>query len=630
MFDRYMKFVYAVSAVLCLVYLGCTVKANTPSNRKEEVRSYYIGKINALDSALSILQRTDEDADIQKQFLKARLAYKEVEVFAEYYTAGTARALNGAAREEVSVEEPNGPPEKPLGFQVVEQYLFPTVQKEHRAEYLSYIKDMRQYMNNLRIIAKVSPFTDSHIFDAVRVELFRVIMLGISGSDCAITRNAIPEAEAALHSCAAIMNFYSAESPKAKSLSSQIDATAKYCAAHSDFTTFDRAEFIVSYINPACESLALVRNELHIIPGQDRRLLSASAKTIFSESDYDPTVYGPQYNQQTSPAKIELGKMLFFEPLMSANGKRACASCHAPNLAFTDGNDKSIAFEFEGKVDRNAPTILNAALQREYFFDGRAAYLEDQITAVVTSHKEFRCSYSQISKKLSASQEYKRLFATAFGQDTTTITGEQIRAAVACYVRSLVSMKSPFDKYMRGEKNQLTEQQIHGFNLFMGKAQCATCHFMPLFNGTVPPRYEESEWEVLGVPSRADTVNITLDSDPGRFNVSKSHEIERFGFKTPTLRNIALTGPYMHNGAYKTLDEVMDFYNHGGGAGLGLTVPNQTLSPEKLNLTKEEIKDVIAFLHSLTDSTFITTPPPSRLPKFETASLATRKIGGVY
>jgi cytochrome c peroxidase len=626
--NRFLRYGYVTTAIVCLVYIGCAVKAGTPSNVKEEVRSYYLDRITAFDSSLAELQRLRDPAKLQQQFLTARLRFKELEVFAEYYTAGTARAINGPAREEVPEEDPSSPAIKPIGLQVIEQYLFPKVQIDHQEDYRAYIKDARQYVNNLRAVGKVSPFTDSHIFDAVRMELFRIITLGITGFDCPIARNAIAETEASLRSCTKIIAHY--DSDNAEKLAAMIDAAASYCGAHNNFNSFDRAAFISQYINPVCIQLAATRDELHIIPGQDRRLLSASAKTMFNVNDYDATVYSPQYNMQTSAAKVELGRLLFFDPVMSANGKRSCASCHDPKQAFTDGKAKSTAFEFEGTVDRNAPTILNSALQREYFFDSRVMYLEDQITAVVTSHKEFRCSYDKIAAALSASKEYKRLFAEAFDGDAA-ITGENIRSAVASYVRSLVSMNSPFDKYLRGDAKQLNAPQIHGFNLFMGKAQCGTCHFMPIFNGTVPPRYEESEWEVLGVPSTPDTMNVTLDNDIGRFALgNKKNEIERFGFKTPTLRNIDATAPYMHNGAYATLEQVLDFYNHGGGVGLGLQVPNQTLSSEKLRLSSHEVKDIIAFLHALTDSSYMTMSAPDRLPSFEPASLATRKIGGVY
>ncbi|HET9136282.1 MAG TPA: cytochrome-c peroxidase, partial [Candidatus Kapabacteria bacterium] len=512
--NRFLRYGYCTAAIICLVYICCAVKAGTPSNVKEAIRSYYLDRITAFDSSLAELQHESDPAKLQQQFLTARLRFKELEVFAEYYTAGTARAINSPAREEIPEEDLSSPAIKPIGLQVIEQYLFPKVQSDHEADYRAYIKDARQYINNLRAVGKVSPFTDSHTFDAVRIELFRIITLGITGFDCPIARNAIAETEASLRSCSKIMAHY--QSDNAVELVAMIDTAAAYCAEHKDFNSFDRAVFISQFINPTCIQLAATRDELHIIPGQDRRLLSASAKTMFSFAGYDPNVYSPQYNMTTSPEKIELGRMLFFDPVMSANGKRSCASCHDPKQAFTDGKARSTAFEFEGTVDRNAPTILNAALQREYFFDSRVMYLEDQITAVVTSHKEFRCSYEKIATALSASKEYKELFAKAF-TDEPTITGEHIRGAVASYVRSLVSMNSPFDKYMQGDVAQLNVSQIRGFNLFMGKAQCGTCHFVPLFNGTVPPQYEESEWEVLGVPSTADTQNVTLDNDIGRF-----------------------------------------------------------------------------------------------------------------
>ena len=136
-----------------------------------------------------------------------------------------------------------------------------------------------------------------------------------------------------------------------------------------------------------------------------------------------------------------------------------------------------------------------------------------------------------------------------------------------------------------------------GFNLFMGKAQCGTCHFLPLFNGVKPP-YIGSEFEVLGTP--ADTLYSALSADTGRYGVNPAPETHR-AFRTGTLRNIARTAPYMHNGAYKTLEDVIDFYDHGGAVGLGLALPTQTLPSDELNLSKEEKADIIAFLKALTD-----------------------------
>lgn len=183
------------------------------------------------------------------------------------------------------------------------------------------------------------------------------------------------------------------------------------------------------------------------------------------------------------------------------------------------------------------------------------------------------------------------------------ITEGAIRHAIASYIRSLAPFSSRFDRNIRGEEQSLAASEIRGFNLFTGKAKCATCHFAPLFNGTVPPDFSETELELLGVPHAKDTALAQVDPDPGRYNLFET-EVRRHFFKTPTLRNIALTAPYMHNGVYDTLEEVMDFYNRGGGAGIGIALEHQTLPPDKLQLSPEEIQDLIAFMHTLTDAQF--------------------------
>ena len=156
---------------------------------------------------------------------------------------------------------------------------------------------------------------------------------------------------------------------------------------------------------------------------------------------------------------------------------------------------------------------------------------------------------------------------------------------------------------MQGLENTLSEDEIFGFNLFMGKAACATCHFPPAFNGTVPPKYMETEFENLGVPKNNSFEHPALDEDPGQYFPYEVEEKRSF-FKTSTVRNIQLTGPYMHNGVYETLEEVMDFYNVGGGQGMGLEVPYQTLPSDSLKLSDQESKAIIAFMQTLTDEEF--------------------------
>jgi cytochrome c peroxidase len=155
---------------------------------------------------------------------------------------------------------------------------------------------------------------------------------------------------------------------------------------------------------------------------------------------------------------------------------------------------------------------------------------------------------------------------------------------------------------MRGDSTQLNKAEQNGFNLFTGKAKCATCHFMPLLNGLVPPDFNETESEVLGVPSIKKGKKI-LDTDLGKYGFTRS-VLHKHSFKIPTVRNSALTAPYMHNGVFSTLTQVVEFYNKGGGKGLGIAPDNQTLPFDKLSLSKKEVGDIVLFLKKLTDTTY--------------------------
>jgi cytochrome c peroxidase len=199
-------------------------------------------------------------------------------------------------------------------------------------------------------------------------------------------------------------------------------------------------------------------------------------------------------------------------------------------------------------------------------------------------------------RQLSVDTAYLKLFGNAY--QGKAVTKDNILSAIAAYIKSLTGLNSRFDAYMRGNNQAMNKEEIEGFNLFTGKAKCASCHFIPLFNGVVPPAFAKTESEVLGVPSTADGKN--RDADSGRYRII-SVAPYLHAFKTTTVRNTAATAPYMHNGVYKTLEEVIDFYDKGGGIGLGMKVDNQTLSDEPLNLTPKEKQLLIAFIHTLTD-----------------------------
>ena len=168
--------------------------------------------------------------------------------------------------------------------------------------------------------------------------------------------------------------------------------------------------------------------------------------------------------------------------------------------------------------------------------------------------------------------------------------------AIGSYIRSLVLLNSRFDLYMRGDQTAMRPDEINGFNLFAGKAKCATCHFIPLFNGNFPPNFKKMESEVIAVPGVVNGKEI--DPDQGRYTIFKIASLKN-AFKTSTLRNAARTAPYMHNGVFNTLEQVLDFYNRGGGAALAVKPENLTLPFDSLRLSRKEQDDIIAFIKTL-------------------------------
>jgi len=549
---------------------------------------------------------------IRQSFLQARTAYKQIEFLLEYYYPYLIRRVNGPALPFADGE--NSLAVLPAqGFQVMEEILFPDYNMKHSAELLMQIALLKEIF--LSILDQKDPygFQDKYIWDAMRLEIFRLISLGISGFDSQSAQNSIPEAEVVITSLKQVLYIYTEDikDPKlVQGLDDNFSRAIQYLNAHNNFNDFDRLTFIRVYGNPLSEILEKCAEKLDYVLPNERRLLSPLAPNLFAYTFYDPSVYSPNEEANATPEKILLGKKLFFDKILSANNQRSCASCHQPLKAFTDGLAKSATVNDTGVVARNAPTLLNAAFQPKQFFDSRATFMEQQVFEVVHNKKEMGGSLELTAKRLQQDSAYITLFNEAYSYTTPAVSEENITNAIASYLRSLVSLDSRFDAYIHGKSNSLNKDERKGFNLFMGKAKCGTCHFIPFFNGVAPPYFGESESEVLGVPATSDTLHPVLDLDEGKYNLYPI-DILRFAFKTPTLRNVALTAPYMHNGVYTTLNEVLDFYNKGGGAGLGIAPYNQTLPARRLQLSATEKKQIIAFLHALTD-TSLTTGAASR------------------
>jgi cytochrome c peroxidase len=585
------------------VAVGLYVWMRSRPTPAETVKARFMQDINELDSTVSQLQRVvavpSSNSAIQAAFRRARLAYKRVEYIAAYYSPETTRALNGPNIPDVDDDLRVNAPE---GFQVLEEQLFPAFDPASRADAVQTAAVLRSNVNRLRKISESNELTDSHVFDAMRLEVFRVTTLGITGFDSPVAFHSLPEVASALESLRDALVVYSLSGQDAElagRLDQAFNGAIDRLQRSTDFDRFDRLGFITDHANVLSSLLLDAQKALTIPVFSESRLLSPSARTLTDSGVFNPDYFVNLDEQRSTPARVALGRMLFYDPILSGDGARTCATCHQLDKAFTDGESKSLAVGASGKrITRNAPTLLNAAFQAVQFADSRVVFLEDQASDVIQNSQEMHGSLPKAVRALNQHTIYKPLFAKSYREG---VTEQTLKNAVASYVRSLTSLDSRVDRYLRATNRRaaatlLTAQEKQGFNLFMGKGKCATCHFFPLFNGTVPPAYQETESEVLGTPATA--AGKTIDPDEGKF-VMTGREPHRHAFKTPTVRNVAKTAPYMHNGVFRTLNEVVDFYNKGGGNGLGFGLENQTLPFDRLNLTTPEKQALVAFMEAL-------------------------------
>lgn len=603
----------------------------------EQVKEHYRLQLDSLTTSVLQLEKGIEGLtkrtveSNQELYLQCRTRYKRAEVLLAYYTPQVADQLNGALIDEVEEDDPNQTIIQPEGLQVIEEQLWGDSAWIHKDDILRSIVRIKSVLNRSKTLLKVSTFSNENIFAAMQQEITRIISLGLAGFDCPSSGNAIVECGEAYSGVLQVYAYYQpflqeqdlALYQRSLLYIQRIKAVFYF---EEEFELFNRAFFISQLSNPFYEMLVKTQEKLKI-PFVNHLSLRSDAKTLFASDSWNTARYVSYQPRKNSPLVIELGRMLFFDPVISGNKKRACASCHQPEKGFTDGLAKSTAFEFEGNLKRNAPTIINSALQANLFWDSRVNFLEDQVMDVTQNKAEMHGNFSKLVGILNQSPEYVLLFKNAFyGSDDTSISPSSIRKAIAAYERSLVSYNSRFDRYMRGDQSAMTTREIAGFNIFMGKGQCGTCHFLPTFGGTVPPLFERTEWEILGTPKTVEQKE--MDNDLGRFNV-QGILLHKGAFKTPSLRNVALTGPYMHNGVYTTLNQVIEFYNQGGGAGLGYEVPHQTLPDKKLEFKPKQVAALIAFMNALTDTAGLN-KIPNHLPSFPDEELNKRKTGGEY
>jgi cytochrome c peroxidase len=298
----------------------------------------------------------------------------------------------------------------------------------------------------------------------------------------------------------------------------------------------------------------------------------------------------PKDNPLTAE-KIALGHMLYFDKRISLDGTISCATCHDPNKGWSDGETVSTGIGGK-KGRRNAPTVINSTYMFSQFWDGRAATLEEQAKGPMINSVEMgNPDHTVMVARIKAIKGYQPLFQQAFGQEPTI---ENITQAIAAFERTILGGNSKFDRFQNGDASAFTAEEKQGMDLFFGKANCTRCH--------VGATFSDSQFHNLGVG-----IN-NPKPDLGRYEVTKKEE-DKGAFRTPTLRDVTRTAPYMHDGSEATLEAVIDFYDKGGEKN-----PHLDFNMKPLHLTPEEKKALIAFLKAL-DSKPSPTAEKPQLPQ---------------
>lgn len=627
---------------LLLVFITCsffqkkTIPHSSVSNNKFVLKNtdliikelqFSINLIDSIHSAI-VLNK------LKSSYLKSRHYYKQIECYVEYCSPFDVKYYINGPLVKKSELEYGKKIFDPHGFQVIEEFLFSSktldIEKQ-KTEYLMLIEVFTAFQKKI----KTATINDSQIIEMLQFEIIRTISLTLNGYDATFTKSNVEETISVLNGCTVFINNLKPKySPNLfpnithQKLNNSISKAISYCQQNKNYNSFNRLYFITRHINQIYKLL----NEFHkseLFPFTPvNYAVNLKSASLFEPNSFNLNYFSVKVNDTIGIEKQkELGELLFFDPILSGNNLRACASCHKPELGFTDGLEKAVEFENKNNLNRNTPTLLNTIYQKNFFYDGRARQLEEQINDVLHNKQEMNSTADEMIKKLNTSEEYKYFFKLAFtGTADTIISYYGILKAIHEYEKTLISTNSRFDKYLKGNFTQLNQKEINGYNIFSGKALCGSCHFFPLFNGLVPPIYNDTEYEVIGVPKSKSS--LIIDEDEGRKKVTKAY-IHQYAFKTPTVRNIGLTAPYMHNGIYKTIEEVIDFYNIGGGKGLSINIPHQTLPFDSLHLNKKEINELKLFMLSLTDTTGLN-KKPKRLPFFKDDKLNKRVIGGIY
>jgi cytochrome c peroxidase len=400
----------------------------------------------------------------------------------------------------------------------------------------------------------------------------------------------------------------------------------------NDYRQFDHYTFVKDHVNPLFAiNQRLIQKSNFVSTNYNDYTLNDQVISIFDKHLYASQntkgVYSLVKDEEAIEEFKHIGKLLFYDPILSGNNQRTCASCHKSAQCFTDTTaTASLQFNHTERLARNTPSLVNVVYNHLIMLDGKHITLQAQGKAVITNPIEMGGDEKAVMEKIMSCKEYRTAFKKFLKliPEEKEVTFDHVVSAITAYDGDFSNYYGRLDLAMNN--NVPADAAVErGFNVFMGKAQCGTCHYLPQFNGVKPP-YISSDFESIGVP--ADKAYSKLSADKGRYVVNPAPETEG-AFRTGTVRNAALTAPYMHNGVFTTLAEVIDFYDGGGGAGHQLAIANQTLAADSLHLTANEKQDLISFINALTEDVVVP-PPPDALPKSDRKELNGRKPGGEY
>lgn len=548
--------------------------------------------------------KSSKSRDQLQVLLAFKAEYKKLEMWLSYYQPQYIDDfINGAPLPKSERNAPQLSVLEPKGFQILESELLEEDRNENKIQELQ--GDLVYRLKDLIRYSSLFEVQNRHFFEAAHLEINRILSLGVSGFDSPSQQESIAQNEVALNELFHYLDFYlPLVGEKRNQEKADIEKISFSLFKKKSFEKFDRYAFLTQVLDPLKALLVDIQDELGVeyfeMTSNLPIAINYHAKSMFAQDYLNIEYFANASPGNLRPEVVTLGKRLFHEKKLSGKGTMSCVSCHNPEKGFADG----VAFSMGslGKpVDRNSPGLINSIYSKKFFWDGRANQTQQQIEHVIFNENEFGTDYKQMVTSLLKDPSYQKDFEKAFGPNN--LTRNNILEALTAYLSSLVDLDTRFDQNVRGEINNLSAQEKAGFNLFMGKAQCGVCHFAPTFNGTVPPYFSDSETEVIGTPNHSNKAQAKLDADLGRVANRipwDAAKIYAHSFKTPTIRNVEQTAPYMHNGVFENLEQVVSFYNDGGGIGWGFDLPNQTLPFDNLNLTQKEQRDIIAFIKTLT------------------------------